>query len=138
MSIRRDVSSVKTAVLHVADKMMRLESSFIYMKDVRLRAFHGVDPQEQAVGDIFIVNLRLKVGVDRAIESDNVDDTVNYAEVFSLVKEEMMIPAKLIENVAGRIAKRIMETFPQVEMVDISLTKQNPPMGADCGGAELS
>ena len=118
-------------MLHVADKMMRLESSFIYMKDVRLRAFHGVDPQEQAVGDIFIVNLRLKVGVDRAIESDNVDDTVNYAEVFSLVKEEMMIPAKLIENVAGRIAKRIVETFPQVEMVDISVTKQNPPMGAD-------
>jgi len=100
-----------------------------------LRAFHGVNPQEQAVGSMFIINIRLKVVIDKAVESDNVDDTINYAEVFSLMKEEMMIPSKLIENVAGRIAKRIMKTFPQVEMVDISVTKQNPPMGADCNGA---
>jgi len=84
---------------------------------------------------MFIINIRLKVVIDKAVESDNVDDTINYAEVFSLMKEEMMIPSKLIENVAGRIAKRIMKTFPQVEMVDISVTKQNPPMGADCNGA---
>jgi dihydroneopterin aldolase len=112
-----------------------MESSFIYLNDVRLRAFHGVNPQEQAVGSMFIINIRLKVVIDKAVESDNVDDTINYAEVFSLMKEEMMIPSKLIENVAGRIAKRIMKTFPQVEMVDISVTKQNPPMGADCNGA---
>jgi len=84
---------------------------------------------------MFIINIRLKVVIDKAVESDNVDDTINYAEVFSLMKEEMMIPSKLIENVAGRIAKRIMKTFPQVETVDISVTKQNPPMGADCNGA---
>jgi 7,8-dihydroneopterin aldolase/epimerase/oxygenase len=113
---------------------MRIASSFIYMNDVRLRAFHGVDPQEQVVGGTFIVNLRLKVAVDKAVENDNIDDTVNYAEIFSLMKEEIMIPSKLIENVAGRIAKRIIGTFPQVEMVDISVTKQNPPLGADCCG----
>jgi len=39
--------------------------------------------------------------------------------------------------VAGRIAKAVMNAFPAVTSVDLELTKQNPPMGADCDGAAV-
>ena len=72
------------------------------MKDVRFHAFHGVMPQETKVGADFIVNLRIGYPLEQAMESDEVGDTLNYAEVYDLVKQEMKQPSKLLEHVAGR------------------------------------
>ncbi len=49
------------------------------------------------------------MGVDtsKAEETDNLDDTVNYQEVYAVVKREMMISSKLLENVAKRILNAI-------------------------------
>ena len=69
------------------------------------------------------------------MESDDVSDTVNYAELYELVKEEMAQPSNLLEHVAGRISRRIFQRFPQATAVDLRMTKLNPPMGADCQGA---
>jgi dihydroneopterin aldolase len=44
-------------------------------------------------------------------------------------------PSKLLEHVAGRIAKAIEKDFPKVSSIDLTLTKKNPPMGAACDGA---
>jgi 7,8-dihydroneopterin aldolase/epimerase/oxygenase len=110
-------------------------TGFIYMKDVRLHAFHGVDPQELSVGADFLLNIRVKTDLSKAIDSDDVNDTVSYAEMFKIAKAEMAIPSKLLENVAGRIAKGIIAAHPQIESLNISLIKLNPPMGADCVGA---
>ena len=69
------------------------------------------------------------------MQSDEVADTLNYAELFELVKEEMAIPSRLLEHVAGRIVKSINERFPKVSSIELKITKKNPPMGADCDGA---
>lgn len=121
--------------LQDVDKMPM--TGFVYMKDIRLHAFHGVDPQEQSVGADFLLSVRVKTDLSKAVDSDNVDDTVSYAELFEIVKKEMSIPSKLLENVAGRIAKTIITTYSQIESVDISLVKLNPPMGAECAGAGI-
>ena len=47
----------------------------------------------------------------------------------------MQQPAKLLEHVAYRIGEALEKTFPQIEAIDLCLTKLNPPMGADCSGA---
>lgn len=65
------------------------------------------------------------------MESDDVADTVNYAEIHQAVKEEMDIPSKLLEHVAGRIVRRLFNDFPTIESIDLKLSKRNPPMGAD-------
>ena len=69
------------------------------------------------------------------MQSDCVDDTVNYAELCALVKREMAVPSQLVEHVAGRIAQSVFRQFPQSSAVDVCVTKENPPMGADCAGA---
>ena len=114
---------------------MRITSSYISLRNVRFYAFHGVMPQERKVGTIFLVNLRVGYPLEQAMQSDEVSDTLNYAALYEVVKAEMMQPSNLLEHVAGRIADAIVARFPQVTSIDLELTKQNPPMGADCDGA---
>lgn len=114
---------------------MKIEGSYIVLRHVRFLAFHGVMPQEGIVGGDFDVDLRVGYPLERAMESDEVNDTLNYAALYALVKQEMKQPSKLLEHVAGRIVAAIDNTFPLVTSIDLTLTKLNPPMGADCEGA---
>lgn len=80
--------------------------SKIYLKNVRFHAYHGVLPQETQVGNDYVVNLDVSYDFSRAMETDELAGTLNYAELYELVKQEMEIPSKLLEHVAGRIGKR--------------------------------
>lgn len=114
---------------------MKMVSGYIYLNEVRFHAFHGVMPQERTVGSDFLVSVRIGYDYAKAMQTDKVDDTLNYAEVYQLVKQEMERPSSLLEHVAGRIADTLVWHFPMVKSIDLSLTKLNPPMGADCKGA---
>lgn len=92
---------------------------------------------ENLVGNEYIIALRLKVDIGRAAETDEVADTVSYADVYEAVKEEMSIPSKLLEHVCGRIVGRLFADFPSVEEIEIKLSKRNPPMGADIDTAAI-
>ena len=109
--------------------------TYIYLRKVRFHAFHGVLPQEKAVGADFTVSLRVGYDFSRAFDTDDVADTLNYAEVFNMVKNEMAQPSQLLEHVAGRIVRKLLTTWPRIESIDLKLNKDNPPMGADCDGA---
>lgn len=91
-------------------------------------------PQETKVGAWFTVNLRLKTNLEKAALSDNLDDTLNYAEVYALVKQVMDVPSRLVETAAGRIAAAVFKAFPQVEALTVQLLKDNPPAGSECDG----
>ena len=114
---------------------MRITASYIHLRNVRFHAFHGVMPQERRVGAYFLVNLRVGYPLEKAMRSDEVADTLNYAALYAVVRQEMMTPSNLLEHVAGRIADAVIKAFPQVTSIDLELTKENPPMGADCDGA---
>lgn len=116
---------------------MIVESSYITLREVRFHAFHGVMPQERKVGADFTVTLRVKADLGRPVFSDNVDDTLNYAALYEVLKREMAQPSRLLEHIAGRIGQAVFDSFPQVETVDVMLTKLNPPMGADSEGAAV-
>lgn len=116
---------------------MTLLSSHISLKNVRFHARHGVMPQERTVGADFTVNLTVSTDLSKAAETDNVADTVNYAVLYDILHEEMNVPSQLLEHVAGRVAQRIMETFPTIMTVDVEIIKNNPPMQADCDGAAV-
>lgn len=114
---------------------MLVTSSYIFLKNLHFHAYHGVLPQENIIGNDYIVNVRIKYGMNRVIVSDNLTDTISYADVFECIKQEMNVPSKLLEHVAGRIGNRLIKEYPQIETIDIKLMKRNPPMGSDCDGA---
>ena len=114
---------------------MKLESSYIYLDNVRFHAYHGVLEQERKTGGDFLVSLRVGFPIETAMCSDDVSDTLNYAALYEMVKKEITVPSKLLENVAYRICKKMTEAYPEIESVELKITKKNPPMGADCDGA---
>lgn len=114
---------------------MKLMSSKIYLRNVRFHAFHGVLPQEGIVGNDYLVNLVLDYDFSSTMKTDDLQGTLNYAEVYQKVREEMAVPSKLLEHVAGRIAHRLFSDFPEIQKLQLSITKVNPPMGADSDGA---
>ena len=116
---------------------MTLTESSICLNDIRLYAFHGVLEQERRVGGDYSVSLRVHYNIYKAMETDNVADTLNYAQLLKIVKREMAVPSNLLEHVAGRIGKTVFHEFPQAEAIDLTVTKLNPPMGADCAGASV-
>lgn len=116
---------------------MILSSSYISLNKLRFHARHGVLPQERATGGEFIVSIRAKYLFAKALESDNVDDTINYARIFEIINKEMLTPSCLIEHLAGRIGKSILESMPMIESIDVTVEKINPPMGADAESASV-
>ena len=106
-----------------------MEKATIFIDRLRMLAFHGVLPQERKVGGEFLVSLKVTADISKAIENDRVDDTVSYAALKDIVVEEMEQTSELLEHVAGRIANHVCRTFPQVETVEVTITKVNPPMG---------
>ena len=117
---------------------MKITQSSIQLHDMRFYAYHGVMEQERRVGGQYLVTLCVKSDLSRAVVSDSVADTVNYAVLYEVVAREMAQPSQLLEHVAGRVAQRVLDVFPQVEQLSIRITKCNPPMGADCQGASVT
>lgn len=109
---------------------MQATHMYIRLEGMKFYSFHGVLPQENLVGANFYIDLKLKTNFSHAAETDELEGTVSYADIHAVVKEEMQITSKLLEHVCGRIAKRIFHDFPAIEAIDISLFKENPPMGA--------
>lgn len=112
--------------------------SRIKLKGMKFYAYHGVMEQERRIGNYFTIDLILKVNVEKAVYSDRLEDTINYAEVFQRVKEEMEIPSNLLEHVAGRIITRLKKEYPSIEKIKLSIAKQRPPLGGDVEEASVT
>ena len=100
----------------------------IELEGMEFKAYHGCLPQEKVRGNNFIVDFRGEIDLSAAVESDNLEDTLNYADIYDIVSEEMSIPSELLENVAGRIVKSIAARFPQLESFSIRVSKSKPPV----------
>ena len=85
----------------------------IELEGMEFKAYHGCLEQEKVRGNSFTVDFRGELDLSAAAESDNLNDTLNYAEIYEIVADEMSIPSELLENVAGRIVKAIEKKFPK-------------------------
>lgn len=118
---------------------MKITNCEIRLEALRFYAFHGVMEQERTVGGHYTLDLCLTLSdATAAISDDNLAGTVNYAEVYDVVRSEMAKPSALLEHVAGRILTVVFERFPLVETATVTLRKDNPPMGADCAGCAVT
>ena len=113
----------------------------ITLSDLRFRAYHGVMPQERTVGGDYSVTVSLDVPDEAcraAIDDDDLNATINYAEVYRLIEREMARPSQLLEHVAGRIRRSLRTTWPHIAGGHVSVTKINPPLGAATAGATIT
>jgi 7,8-dihydroneopterin aldolase/epimerase/oxygenase len=91
--------------------------------------YHGVFAEEQRIGQRFYVNAELYLDLKAAVSSDNVSDTVDYGQVYDIVRGIVEgEPKKLIEAVAGEIASRVFAQFTQVARVVVEVIKPSAPV----------
>ena len=103
----------------------------IYLKNIRIYAFHGCMDEEEKIGSDYVVNLAIDADLNVSSQSDNLKDTVDYVSLHAIVKEEMSVRSKLLEKVADRILKRILKDHRQVILVKVKVAKINPPIGGN-------
>ena len=96
---------------------------------------HGVNTEENALGQRFGVDVTLWLDLSRAAESDDLDNTVSYSAVYKLIRAEMEgEPSKLLEHLAGRLLQRILRHDKRISEARVRLSKLNPPLKGSTTG----
>lgn len=111
--------------------------SKIYLEDIKIYAYHGVLPEENIIGTYYILNAEIHIDLWKASESDDLNDTISYADVNEIIHNEMKIKSNLLEHVAGRIISKIHEKFPEISYIRLKITKTSPPMKGEMKGASI-
>ena len=101
----------------------------ILLEGMEFYAYHGHLKEEQVIGTMFIVDLEIEFETGKAEISDQLQDTVNYLEIYKCVKGVMEQKSHLLENVARRILNAVKTTFPMIHALTVKISKINPPLG---------
>jgi dihydroneopterin aldolase len=108
------------------------------LKRIVFYGYHGVYPEENRLGQKYLVDLDLRLNLSRAARSDDVNDTVNYAEIHALVKEIVEgPPVKLIEALTEKIASAVLGTYTSIIEATVAVTKPNPPFDITFDGVTV-
>jgi dihydroneopterin aldolase len=104
-------------------------SDTISLHGLRVRGFHGVTPEERAVGQLFVADVTLEVDTAAAAASDDLDLTVDYSTLAHQLAEIIAgEPVSLIETLAQRLAD-ICLTYSLVDAVELTVHKPDAPVG---------
>ncbi|MBM7642939.1 dihydroneopterin aldolase [Streptococcus loxodontisalivarius] len=101
----------------------------IVLNGCRFYGYHGAFEEEQKLGQIFVIDLELMVDLQKASQTDKLEDTVHYGLVFEAVqKQAEQKKYILIERLAGAICDDLFDEFPAIQAITIRISKENPPI----------
>jgi len=100
----------------------------IQLEGIEFYSYHGCYKEERIVGSKFIVDVTIDTDCNKASETDNINDALNYQLVFEIIKKEMSVKSHLLENIAKRIIDSIYNNFTHIDKVSIKVSKINPPV----------
>jgi len=103
----------------------------IKVNSIKLYAYHGCLEEEAKIGSEYIVDVAVKAALKKSAKTDALEDTVDYVHLNLIVKEEMAIRSKLLEEVAQRILDRFFKELPMVQKAKVAVAKINPPIGGN-------
>lgn len=103
----------------------------IKVNNIKLYAFHGCLDEEAKIGSEYRVDVTVKANLRKSAKTDELADTVDYVHLNHIVKEEMAIRSKLLEEVAQRILDRFFKELRMVKKATVSVSKINPPIGGN-------
>lgn len=104
----------------------------IIIKGLKLFAYHGVNPEEKEEGQMFVIDLIATLPLDTPCNTDNVDDTVNYAKVIKAVRRVFTEEKyDLIEKAAQVVADAVLNEFEMIQTVTVTLKKPYAPVKAE-------
>ena len=103
----------------------------IKVNNIKLYAYHGCLEEEAKIGSEYRIDIIVKADLKKSSTTDELVDTVDYVHLNHIVKQEMAIRSKLLEEVAKRILDRIFNEISMVKKARVSVAKINPPIGGN-------
>jgi 7,8-dihydroneopterin aldolase/epimerase/oxygenase len=99
----------------------------VELQNILVHAFHGIYGGEERIGSNYEIGLKVSYEEGKSEFSD-INDTINYADLYTIVKEQMQVPTPLLEKVADGIIRRIKAQYPAIKEVVLSIYKLEPPI----------
>lgn len=103
----------------------------ILVEGIKIYAYHGCLAEEGKIGTNYIVDVTLETDFSEAAKKDDLTKTIDYVVVYDIVKSQMAIRSKLIEQVGQRIVDELKKQFATIKKVEVKVTKLNPPMNGN-------
>lgn len=103
----------------------------IIVEGINVFAYHGCLEEEARVGTNYTIDVIMETDFSEAAKKDDLSKTIDYVTVFNIVKKQMAIRSKLIEQVGQRIVDELKAEFDRLIKVELKVTKHNPPMNGD-------
>lgn len=101
----------------------------IRIERLKVYANHGYYEEEKQYGQYFEIDAVLRLSLQNAGVSDNLDQTVNYAAVCTFLSEEMIKrTVNLIETVAEDLAVKLLNRYETVQEVELEVRKPEAPI----------
>lgn len=101
----------------------------IYINRIKTYGYHGAIQEERVLGQYFITDIVLYIDLTAASETDDLNETVHYGEVYNLAEEIIKgEPVSLIERLAGKINAELFDRYDKIVEIETTITKPNPPI----------
>ncbi len=101
----------------------------IFIKDIKINANHGVLAFEKEQGQDFYISSNIYLDLSHAGMSDDLDASINYAEITTnIIKYFTIHTFDLIEKAGEYVALNILHTHPMIKKIDLEIHKPHAPM----------
>ncbi len=104
----------------------------IFLEGLEFYARHGVYEAEQSLGNRFQVDIRLEADLKEAGDSDDLIHTIDYVMVYALISKLMQEKFKLLEALGTQIIGELVDKFPRIQNIEVTVSKFNPPISGLC------
>jgi 7,8-dihydroneopterin aldolase/epimerase/oxygenase len=111
--------------------MSQPTNDVIFIRGILIHARHGLLEHESEVGQRFVIDLELSADLSESSRTDRLKDTVNYGSVVDIAMKAFADRNYyLLERAAGAVADSILEAFPRVGAVKVTVHKPHAPIAA--------
>lgn len=101
----------------------------IYLNELTFYGYHGVFPEENKLGQRFLVDLVLAMDLSEAGSTDAIDKTIDYGDVYERVRKIVEgKPVKLVETVAEKITAELLQSYERLQFCTVKVIKPDPPI----------
>lgn len=109
----------------------------VQLHQLKFNSFHGIHEEEKILGNDYVIDASVEFHENTSVIT-SIHETINYTEIYRMIKMKMEIPTPLLETILMEIGKEIHDHFPQLKSINISIKKMHPPIEGIEGSAVVS
>ncbi|WP_281614470.1 dihydroneopterin aldolase [Flammeovirga sp. SubArs3] len=111
----------------------------IALEGLEFFAYHGFFKEERKIGNKYGVDIFVDTDFKKAAQEDDLDGTINYMDLYEIIKKHMSVSTKLLENIAQNVVDDVYEKWSSnVFKVVVKIKKFNPPIGGVCTASVIT